>query len=43
MLSFLLFERIAELFIVIFFGWLVVKLGILKSLQRLYEKGYVNW
>lgn len=31
MLSFLLFERIAELFIVIFFGWLVVKLGILKS------------
>ena len=31
MLSLLLFERIAELFIVIFFGWLIVKLGILKS------------
>ena len=31
MLSFLLFKRIAELFIVIFLGWSIVKAGILKS------------
>lgn len=31
MLSFLLFQRIAQLFIVIFLGWLIVKTGILKS------------
>ena len=31
MLSLLLFQRIAELFLIIFMGWLVVKVGILKT------------
>ena len=31
MLSLLLFQRIAELFLIIFMGWLIVKVGILKS------------
>ena len=31
MLSLILFQRIAELFVIIFFGWLIVKVGILKS------------
>lgn len=31
MLSLILFQRIAELFVIIFFGWLIVKAGILKS------------
>ena len=29
--SLILFQRIAELFVIIFFGWLIVKVGILKS------------
>lgn len=31
MLSLLLFQRIAELFLIIFMGWLIVKVGILKT------------
>ena len=31
MLSLLLFQRIAELFLIIFMGWLVVKVGLLKT------------
>ena len=31
MLSFLLFQRIAELFLIIFMGWFIVRAGILKS------------
>lgn len=31
MLSLILFQRIAELFVITFFGWLIVKVGILKS------------
>lgn len=31
MLSFLLFQQIAQLFIIIFLGWLLVKTGLLKS------------
>lgn len=31
MLSLLLFQRIAELFLIIFVGWLVVKVGVLKT------------
>ena len=31
MLSFILFQRIAELFLIIFMGWLIVRVGILKT------------
>lgn len=31
MLSLLLFQRIAELFLMIFMGWIVVKVGVLKT------------